>query len=188
MLAYQQGDSAAFEVLYRRHKDSVFNFLYRSCQDSATVEDLVHDAWISIIRSIETYKPRAKFKTYLYTVVHNKLIDHWRRNNRFSDTQEYDDTTLVEDASDTESLISDEETRLKLNQAISKLPQDQRDAFLLREEGFSQAEIANIVGAKSETVKSRLRYAGAQLRKSMQHGQPSAEAELPAHLAKGVKQ
>ena len=51
--------------------------------------------------------------------------------------------------------------------AIARLPQEQRDALLLQEQGFSQRDIAEITGAVEETVKSRLRYARKQLREQL---------------------
>jgi len=164
LLAYQKGDSIAFEVLYMRHKNSLFNFLYNSCRQHQLVEDLAHDIWLSIIRGIEHYKPVATFKTYLYRIARNRLIDHWRKEkeNRFEQA-EFDEqrhlSTMITSGSAEQSVQV-----LEILDAIMKLPDDQKEAFLLREEGFSQQEIAEITNSKPETVKSRVRYATRQLR------------------------
>jgi RNA polymerase sigma factor (sigma-70 family) len=164
LLAYQKGDSIAFEVLYMRHKNSLFNFLYNSCRQHQLVEDLAHDIWLSIIRGIENYKAVATFKTYLYRIARNRLIDHWRKekDSKF----EYAEFNEEKHLSTTVSGDSAERTIqvMEILDAIMKLPDEQREAFLLREEGFSQQEIAEITDSKPETVKSRVRYATQQLR------------------------
>ena len=166
MLAYQQGDSLAFEVLYMRHKDKLFNFLYNSCQQYALVEDLAHDVWLSIIRSIENYKPSASFKTYLYRIARNKLIDYWRMN-KADNEQEFDEKLHLESSVQISGQNDMAEASIKVQEILDKimqLPEEQREAFLLKEEGFNQQEIAQITNSKPETVKSRVRYATQALR------------------------
>ena len=170
MLAYQRGDSLAFEVLYMRYKDSIFAFVYRQCSHAAIAEELAHDAWVSIIDRIQHYHSSAKFKTYLYQVAHNKLVDHWRRQavaasntaSTWQDTSVDQDTIPIDGPS--QHPLEQHQLQQCIHQALSRLPQEQRDAFLLREEGFSREAIADITGASKETVKSRLRYATDRLR------------------------
>ncbi len=61
MLGYQRGDAGAFDVLYQRHKNSLFNYLYNSCQNKTLVEDLAHDVWLSVIRRAEATTPVLRF-------------------------------------------------------------------------------------------------------------------------------
>ena len=128
------------------------------------MEDLAHDVWLSVIRRAEAYHPSAAFRTYLYRIAWNRLLDHWRKHpNEFSAHQSDESThSPTEDdwCQSESSLVMDE-----IRSAIGKLPMDQRTAFLLKEEGFSQKEIADITDTKPETVKSRLRYANQALRK-----------------------
>ena len=163
MLAYQRGDSLAFEVLYMRHKNSLFNFLYKSCQQHALVEDLAHDIWMSIIRTIENYEAVATFKTFLYRIARNKIIDHWRKlKEQESQTSQFDEQQYL-----SETITDNENNKVLVQevlQAIMQLPEQQRETFLLREQGFSQKEIADITNSKPETVKSRIRYATQQLK------------------------
>ena len=164
MLAYQQGDSVAFEMLYQRHKSNLFHYLFHSCQNPNIVEDLAHDVWLSVIRRAAQYQASATFKTYLYRIAWHRLVDYWRkssRNQRFDD--EFDEMTYL----NPKATLPEGEQSVVMNEimdAISKLPDEQRVAFLLKEEGFSQQEIADITEAKPETVKSRLRYANNALR------------------------
>ncbi len=207
MLAYQRGDSSAFESLYLRHKDSLFAFLYRNCPESALVEELAQDAWTSIIRRVGSYQPSAKFRTYLFSVAHNKLVDHWRRSkNRMNDVRAgvradvradvdtdeigshpppvYENTGF--DTGPEGSLIQHEQKQT-LTGALALLPNEQRDVFLLREEGFTQEQIAEITGVGRETVKSRLRYAGNHLRTVMEKQLADTGTAISATAISGAK-
>jgi len=166
MRQYQNGDSVAFDVLYQRHKDKLFNFVYQSCQNRAAVEDIAHDSWMAVIRTIDSYEPTARFTTYLYRIARNKIIDHWRKPHIADDnTLEADGVSLSEAVTGTISHGVEQLQMINsLMTALQQLPADQREAFLLKEEGFSQQEIADITDSKPETVKSRVRYARKQLR------------------------
>jgi RNA polymerase sigma-70 factor (ECF subfamily) len=159
MLDYGRGDSAAFEVLYMRHKDSLFAFLYRHCPQQAVVEDLAHDAWTAVIRSAPRYQPSAKFRTWLYQIAHNRLVDHWRRPQP--------EELLPESVAHEGGSAEAQHRAYQLMQLVLALPSEQKDAFLLREQGFSYREIAEITATGKETVKSRLRYATASLRQQL---------------------
>ena len=155
----------AFECLYLRHKQGLFNFIRRQAGNPAIAEELVQDTWIAVINGGHRFQPKASFKTWLYRIAHNRLIDHWRKysNGAIEFSGELA-TELLRQASDGQ----DSTTRsIELNQLIKSvgvLPGDQLATLLLRIEGFSHAEIAEITQAKAETVKSRLRYATRRLR------------------------
>ena len=161
MLAYQRGDAVAFEHLYQRHKDALFAFLFRSCPRHAIVEEIAQETWMAVIRAAERYRADAQFRTWLYQIAHNRLVDFWRRpDNRHSalDEEQFEVEATTPDC-------SRDALQQKLLAAIAQLPTEQRDTLLLQEQGFSQREIAEITAAGEETVKSRLRYARKQLRK-----------------------
>lgn len=162
MLAYQRGDTAAFESLYHRHKDGLFTFLYRSCSRRAIAEELAQEAWAGVINATPKYKAQGHFKTWLYQIGHNRLVDFWRRR----DNQHVNLENVPEPAADT-TLEASNELHQQLMALISELPGDQRDTLLLREQDFSLTEIAKITDCSEETVKSRLRYARKQLREQL---------------------
>lgn len=162
MQAYQRGDSSAFEALYRRHKDGLFAFVYRSCPRQEAAEELTQEAWTAVIDKASTYQPEAAFKTWLYQIARNRTADYWRRRDNHH--------RPLEDAAEPVGNIADNsrcELENLLLDAIGQLPIDQRDALLLQQEGFSQQDIATITGAGEETIKSRLRYARRQLREQL---------------------
>src|ERR671924_770868 len=163
MLAYGQGDAGAFDTLYKRHRGALYRFITRSIKERGTAEELFQEAWIRVIEARSRYAPQARFTTWLYTIAHNLLVDHWRRKG----------LTLVELNEDELAAAPDNPARqaeareslARLVQAIDALPVAQREAFLLHEEaGLSVAEIAKVTGAGEEAAKSRLRYAMAKLK------------------------
>ena len=165
MLKFRDGDVAAFETLYRRHKDSVYRYLLRLCQHQPTAEDVFQEAWGKIINSRHTYRRTAKFTTFLYRVAHNCFIDHLRRNKRHANDAEFIAELHADPGDLPETRTERQLARRRLEQALGDLPEEQRDAFLLREEaGLSIDQIAAVTGASREATKSRLRYAVAKLR------------------------
>jgi RNA polymerase sigma-70 factor (ECF subfamily) len=162
MLAYREGDTGAFETLYKRHRGPLYRFILRSMRERAAAEELFQEAWIRVIEARGRYAPSARFTTWLYTIAHNLLVDHWRRKG----------LTLVE--LDPEAAVAPDnparqaearESLARLMHALEQLPHAQREVFLLHEEaGLTVAEIAAVTGAGEEAAKSRLRYAIAKLR------------------------
>ncbi len=165
MLRYCDGDVAAFEVLYRRHNDALYRYLLRRCQHRDSAEDVFQDVWGKIVKARSSYRPTAKFTTFLYRVAHNCFIDHIRRNKRHAQTVDIEPDSQPDTADLPETQTERSLARRRLDAALRLLPDEQRDVFLLREEaGFSLDQIATITDSNRETAKSRLRYAINKLR------------------------
>jgi len=166
MLAYRDGNAGAFETLYTRHRGRLYRFVLRSVKVRGTAEELFQEVWMRVIEARGRYAPQARFTTWLYTIAHNLLTDHWRRKG----------LTLVELDEDTHAPAPDDPARsAEARQALSRfaaaleaLPPLQRQAFLLHQEGgLSIAEIAAATGSNEEAAKSRLRYAMSKLREAI---------------------
>lgn len=174
MLAYAAGDAAAFDRLYARHRGGVYRYLLRHCGSAGTADELHQDVWMNVIRVRASYTPTAKFATWLYTLAHNRVIDHWRARGivHLASVNDDDDPAgeLVERVAgargdEPEVRVAARQIGERLKGALAALPPAQRDAFLLQQEaGLSLDEIAELTGVGAETVKSRLRYAVAKLR------------------------
>lgn len=176
MLAFAAGDARAFETLYDRHALPVWRFVQRSVRDAALADDLVQDVWFSLVRQAPQYEPRARFRTWLFTLAHHRMVDHWRTHKAHAsvDAETEDGAALVDTlAADSgfgpvRQLQSREQAQALLD-ALAALPLPQREAFLLQAEGgLSLAEIAQATGVNAETAKSRLRYARERLRHTLE--------------------
>ena len=168
MLRYRDGDMAAFDVLYRRHKDALYRYLLRLSGHPQAAEDVFQEAWGKVIRASDRYRPTARFSTYLFRVAHNCFIDHLRRNRRHAAAGDTDPDGTPADAPSPEQVTESLLARERLEAALAALPCEQRDAYLLYEEGgLSVDDVALVTGVNRETAKSRLRYAVAKLRKTI---------------------
>ncbi len=165
MLRYKDGDVGAFEILYRRHNHSLYRYLLRLCRHRDTAEDIFQEVWSKIIKARARYRPTAKFTTFLYRVAHNCFIDHVRRNQRHQNIVDLEPDSQRNPAEGPDIETERDLARRRLEAALEDLPEEQRDVFLLHEEGgLSLDEIAHVTGANRETTKSRLRYAVKKLR------------------------
>ena len=176
MLAFGRGDSTAFETLYRRYKGGVYRYFLRSLADAGLAEELAHDVWAALIRARETWRPDAKFTTWLYRLAHNRLIDHYRRSNLVVfTTLDRDDAEDGADAPEPvsaapgpEQVVAQRAAARRVVSLVEQLPPAQREALLMQlEGGLSLEEIAAATGQGFETIKSRLRYAFAKVREGM---------------------
>lgn len=175
MLAYVAGDARAFDTLYARHRGGLYRYFLHHLRGTGAADELFQDIWMNVVRVRATYAPTARFSTWLYTLAHNRMVDHWRANARATlVTIDDDDDAAPRDAIESlaaarsdepEARAASTQVGTRIASALAQLPAEQRDAFLLQYEGgHSLAEIAAISGVGDETVKSRLRYATAKMR------------------------
>jgi len=173
MLAYARGEMPAFETLYSRHRTALYRYLLRQARDTETANDLFQEVWSRVIANRARYEPRAKFRTFLFTLAYNCFIDHCRR------VKARPGGTGIEDADAADLLPADEDGRpdallhrdecsRRYRAALATLPVEQRDVYLLHEESeLSLEEIARVTGVGAETAKSRLRYAVNKLKAAL---------------------
>ncbi|MFL7012681.1 sigma-70 family RNA polymerase sigma factor [Enterovibrio norvegicus] len=165
MLQFRDGNQAAFATLYQRHKGSLYRYFLRQlgAGNGGRVEELYQDVWYRVIDKRESYVTSAKFTTWLYHIAHHLVIDEHRK--RLSEN-----AYASQLPDEPQSNMNDAEAREKdaIKVCMDTLAPLQREAFLLRHEaGFEPAQICEIVDAKPEAVKTRLRYAMEQLRQCL---------------------
>ena len=99
MLRFAAGDIAAFDALYARHELGVWRYVFRSVRVQAVADDLLQDVWFAVARSAPTYTVSARFKTWLFTMAHNRLIDYFRtaRNHVSIDGNGDEDSPAIGD-------------------------------------------------------------------------------------------
>lgn len=158
-------------VLFRRHNRALFNFIAWQCQGNThEAEDITQKAWLKLMTRCADYRPEAAFRTFLFQIARNTWLDQ-RRSVGEQKREELNDTHTDLPSED---LSPEQELRLRQNlaqvhKALLALPTPQREVVVLRFFGeMSLDEIAHTVGEGFETVKSRLRYAFAHLRRELE--------------------
>ena len=159
-----------FILLVEQFNQPIYHYLL-SQSDKEMAEDIIQSMWLKVIKIKETHQAHNNVKSWLFTIARNTLIDEMRRQNRWQ-TQPLNeaDTSLelsVISQTVNYTLEQESENRDRLatfNQAISLLPFHQREAFIFQQEGFSVLQIAELTDESFETIKSRLRYARAQIK------------------------
>lgn len=178
--SYQEGDSKAFEVLYGRYKNAIYHYFFHQVQSSGTADELHQEVWLNIIKSSTHFKQQSSFKTWLYKVAHNRLVDHYRQSSKQplyllkSEPAENDlpEETAIDSSqnqsSEPDTVLQAQQTNQRLLKGISALPEEQKEVFLLHEKsGLTLHEIALVTNDSFESTKSRLRYAIKKLRHHM---------------------
>ena len=173
MLRYRDGDTAAFSALYAQYKGPLYRYLLRHVRNAGAAADLFQEVWSRLVAMRTRYEPRAKFATFLFHIAHNCAVDFFRRDLNLRSVVPHDlDSVFLEpevpEYQRPDKVAEFLEQQSALLAAVAALPQEQREAFLLREEtGLSVEEIARVTAVPVETAKSRLRYAIRKLKKSL---------------------
>ncbi len=165
---YRDGDSQAFEELYRRHRDRLHRFVVRMVPTEA--DEVFQEVWLAIVKARDRYTAEARFVTYLFTIAHHRAVARLRSAGRGAVmTCEDAGENVPDEQPNPLEAASNAELGQALQIAIAGLPPLQREAFLMQAEGeLSLAEIAEATGTSRETVKSRLRYASRRLRAALE--------------------
>lgn len=188
MLRFQSGDRAAFAQLVRRHQGPLYNFALRQVRTPQVAEDVVQEAFVRVVQSAADFKHEARFTTWVYTITRNLCIDQLRKK-ALRKHPSLDETkgeggegpTLGEQTADPRASVERAATGTELKErialAVDKLPDEQREVFLMREvANLPFKEIAEITGVPENTVKSRMRYALERLQEALAEYEDYARA------------
>jgi len=181
MLSYRDGDLAAFTELYKRHKVGLYRFVAWRTPRQDWVDEIVQDCWAGLHGARARYEPQAAFRTYLYQIARNRLIDLLRQKqivlaSEFGGGDSDDEDAAFQHLADNieEGLTPEQQLEKKrqlarLHAVIHALPAEQKEALILQQfNDMSLDEIASVTAVPVETVKSRLRYAMQKLRAQLQ--------------------
>jgi RNA polymerase sigma-70 factor (ECF subfamily) len=183
---YARGELAAMGVLVGRYQKPLFTFLVRMNGDRARAEDLLQEAFLRMIEHAETFEGSSRLKTWLYRIARNLCIDEMRRQRHrrhasMDAEQASDDERTLHDRIAANAPHSDRtavshQLSQSMLAAIERLPDDQREVFLLRQVHALQfKEIAEITAVSENTVKSRMRYALERLQDALAEYRDYAE-------------
>ncbi|OFY48713.1 MAG: hypothetical protein A2W85_05655 [Bacteroidetes bacterium GWF2_41_31] len=169
IVAITNGDSSAFNELYKRYNERLLYYFYRMLwNDKEMAQDFLQDLFIKIIDKPHLFDVERKFSTWIFSIAHNMCKNEYR-NRVVRD--------IVEKGTDTDSIPDDEETtnyssfQIKdVFSCLNEFDEMHRTAFLLKyREGLSIEEISSILELPVGTVKSRLFYTRKKIQKKLQH-------------------
>ena len=181
MTNYRNGDLLAFKELYRRHSHGLYLFIAWRSPRKEWVDEIAQDSWANLHHAREHYSPQASFRTYLFQIARNRLIDFLRQHRKVVlaselGQNEYDGElfdSLVDASHEShspETAMHKKQQVQELHSAIRALPDEQREALVLQQfNEMSLEEISLLVSAPVETIKSRLRYAMRKLRQQLEN-------------------
>lgn len=163
----RNGESAAFEKLYRRHRDRIYGLLWRICGGNATLaEDLLQEAFIRAWQKLDSFRGESRFGTWLHRLAVNVALSdrriRLRRVGRELPMDEVAQRTAIGDR----DVVADK--RMDLEQAIARLPERARTVLILYDiEGYRHAEIAEMTGMAVGSSKAQLHRARKLIRKEL---------------------
>lgn len=161
----QNFEAEAVDELLERYADRLHNYIYYHSGNHHLAEDIVSETFARIIEKISSYKPgTAPFKSWVYRIAHNLLVDHFRDSNQYRsvsiDSVNWDEKPQARPSSDWGAADGGEmATRIadrdELKQAITLLPEDQRTVFILRFiEGNSLEQVSLMLDKTTASIKS----------------------------------
>ncbi|GHG69687.1 RNA polymerase sigma factor [Alishewanella longhuensis] len=162
LLAYfsRTGQRRYLEQLVAQCGDDLYYFLLKQ-SDEKMAEEICQQSWLKVLEKHQSFQGNSSFKTWLFTIARNCLLDEFRRQQRWQLLDLEEEVSVANEKwhDDVMLQISQHRQQLLFEQQLKLLPFAQREALILQLEGFSLSEIAAITSQPIETVKSRLRYA-----------------------------
>jgi len=155
MLAFREGDEAAFDQLFRRWAGPLLRYLERMLGDSAMAEELVQEAFFRVHRARHRYEPRARFSTWLYRIATNLALNELKRPRRRHVHEEEGQVVLRGTGPQVDEEVATRRLGARVESELEKLPERQRMAlWLSAAEGHSYAEVASILDTTEKSVKA----------------------------------
>jgi RNA polymerase sigma-70 factor, ECF subfamily len=162
----QRGDKQAFDLLVLKYQRKIMRLLSRMIRDPGEIEDVAQEAFIKAYRALPQFRGDSAFYTWLYRIAINTARNWLAQNNRRPSTpsaqenedgETFDATDNLTDSSNPESEMASRQIADTVNKAINDLPEDLRNAIVMREiDGMSYEDIAESMSCPIGTVRSRI--------------------------------
>ncbi len=163
---FKLGSQKAFDELMKRYERRIFGYLLRSVRNYEDAEDLTLEVFFKVYRALDSWEPKAKFSTWLYTIASNLAIDYHRSKARqpvyiFEDEDVIEARLVATDiSSNPEKQLEEKERGRIIREAVDELSSKQKAVFMLtRYEGLQIREVAEALGMAEGTVKIHLHRA-----------------------------
>ena len=168
----KKGDGRALDELFRRHRDAAYGIAYRLVGNREDALDVVQEAFIHVMRGVETFRGQSSFRTWLYRIVTHAALDY-RRYRALRTAESLDIDTAPEPAGAApqrtpQEEAADRDLAVAIDKALANVSEKNRAALVLFAiEGQTYQEVADILGISVGTVMSRIFNARQRLRELM---------------------
>jgi RNA polymerase sigma-70 factor (ECF subfamily) len=177
----RERDERAFGEMVRLYQHKIYNLALRMVGDREEAKEVAQEVFVTVFKHIDTFRGEAKFSTWIYRIATN----HTRNRMKYLGRRAHNHTAALDDAAERElmsaqpspmqpriagpdAVLEGHELERIVQEGLSALDEDQREALVLREvESLSYEEIAAITGVAVGTVKSRIHRARLQLKERM---------------------
>lgn len=180
MERYAGGDSAAFAQVYDALAPRLFGYLLRQTRDRARAEDLLQQTMLHIHRARDRFIAGAEVRPWAFAIARRLLVDDIRRGRRVVLSDDGNPDLGVSDGPMADEVVQASELALQVQAILAKLPTSQRAAFeLIKQEGLTVAEAAQVLGTTVAAVKLRAHRAYEALRAALGEIDQSFEGGNP---------
>lgn len=184
----KRGDERAFEQIFHRYQEQVYNVAYRMVGNRETAEDMTQEVFLRVFQKIRGFKGKSAFSTWLYRLTVNLCVDHIRKQRAHpvesleelvgNSEMDVDAAFLVDEMTPEDELVL-KERRAAVQRIINSLPDKLRAVIILREiEGLSYKELAEALSCSMGRVKSLLHEARIELKRRIEQNRHLFKEEL----------
>lgn len=174
---YKEGNLNMLDLLIKRYKEPLFTYIYQMLGDRTLAEDVFQEVFLKIIKNINRYRNKNRFKNWLYKIAYHFVIDVLRKGKKKKTVsleriinEDCEKPLTLKDTLSTgvplpEDILQNKTLQEDLEEAIFSLSFEQREVFILREySDLSFKEISSMLNCPLNTVLGRMHYALKNLR------------------------
>ncbi|UCE19771.1 MAG: sigma-70 family RNA polymerase sigma factor [Gemmatimonadota bacterium] len=170
-----EGDPGAFDMIVKRYKMRLLNFVFRFVGDRDQAEELVQETFLRVFRERKNHERISNFSTWIFTIAGNLAKSELRRRKRWRffsldqpESEEGTEFEIPDESQRPDDLTHDRMIERAVEEAMETLSPKYREAVILRDiQGFAYEEIAEIIGCPVGTVKSRVNRARLRLQEEL---------------------
>lgn len=149
------GDSAAGNLLFKRHFEAVYRFFEHKTEGD--IDDMVQETFLACIKGRETFRRQSSFRTYLFAIARHTLFGYWRKRTAKGTTLDFEEISVASLSTSAGSRLAKEEDRAALLGALRGLPLDQQILLeMFYWEELDREQLAEVFDVEPATIGSRL--------------------------------
>lgn len=175
MTKVRDGDTRAFAKLFERYKVPILSYIRRQVRHPTVAEELAQEVFLKVYRARQSYEPKAKFSTWLWTISRNTIIDHHRASSQgWVEVPDFTDTVmdaLPDEGDSPEEKLLAGVAQERLDECLEKLPARSKEILMLRvQSDLTYEELSEIVGESVANIKTLTHRARRMLTLCLERG------------------